>query len=132
MLATFDSNFTLCDYLQNRNLTNSDFYDDELLRRAKLGLESLAFFGLAEQQVLNHMLFRKTFAHKLQIKDSRIQNLINAGKNKPLSFEIIKKLNASTIKRIASVNKLDIELYRFAVKLFYDRLVYFNIGFINK
>jgi hypothetical protein len=119
MLATFDANFTMCDYLEKRNNTNSEFFDNELLPRAKLGLESLTFFGLAEKQMLSHKLFIKTFNSQLLIKSRGsfkqnsffIEKGINViGTNLPATSEIIKTLNATVLKRIFNANRLDIIL----------------------
>jgi hypothetical protein len=120
MLALFDANFTLCDYLEHRNSTNSEFYDSELLRRAKLGLHSLAFFGLAEEQEMSRKLLTMTFNNQLFIQDLGFTNYSNS------SATILKRLNEPTIRRIANLNKLDVELYDYAVKLFHDRFDYFE------
>jgi hypothetical protein len=130
MLATYDVNFTLCDYLEKRNSSNSQFYDAELLHRAKLGLHSLAFYGLTEHPSQTCKLFAKTFNNKIWIKYSNIfkqMKMTNSNSKVLETRQIMRTLNSSVIQRITSVNKLDIELFDYAAKLFNDRLVYFNI-----
>jgi hypothetical protein len=132
MLALFDANFTLCEYLEKRNSLNSEFYDTELLRRAKLGLHSLAFYGLAEEQILSRRLFSSVFKNNLEIKGSGMfmkmkKSAVQFGPSLPPSTEIIGTLNSSTLQKIANANKLDIELYEYAAKLFQDRLDFFKI-----
>jgi hypothetical protein len=109
MLALFDANFTLCEYLEKRNGLNSEFYDAELLRRAKLGLHSLAFFGLAEEQDLNRRLFSCIFNHKFVIKrrsllDKRFARVANI--QRKTSEEVLKSLNASVLQQIVYLNRL--------------------------
>jgi hypothetical protein len=127
MLALFDSNFSLCKYLENRE-TNESFYDTELLRRAKLGLHSLAFFGLAEFQDLSRDLFELTFYNKLTFKNKtwflewHMKDLV------ALKRDLHRVLSISTAEKITWLNQLDIELYRYAVKIFNKRVKHFNLG----
>jgi hypothetical protein len=124
MLALFDSNFSLCKYLKKRE-HNELLYDTELLRRAKLGLHLLAFFGLAEKQNLSRYLFEATFNNKLTFK-----NLAYDKKSEPkdrLSFRFLKSSNLTAAKKLSRLNRLDVELYHYAVKVFYKRLKHFSI-----
>jgi hypothetical protein len=131
MLAVYDSNFTVCDYIEKRD-TNKSFYDRELLRRAKLGLGSLAFFGIAEYQDLSRQLFSKTFNDKLVIKTTRLENLSDydtikkysnvKGESKLTTKELLNAIDSERQESIKAVNLLDIKLYKYAMNLFNKRL----------
>jgi hypothetical protein len=122
MLAVYDSNFTVCDYIEKRD-TNESFYDRELLRRAKLGLDSLAFFGIAEYQHLSRQLFSKAFNEKLVIKKNAVYFYnLKSRHSKGGTMRSLKSYNLTRLALIKNVNLLDVELYNYAVAIFKKRL----------
>ncbi len=102
MLAVYDSNFTACDYLvkSQKGWSEKTTLDKELLQRAKRGLRSLTFFGLSERQIESRDLFEKTFQQTLVFNQNFKQAMAKIG---------------------------DIQLYRYASKLFAYRLIMFNL-----
>jgi hypothetical protein len=119
MLATFDSGFSACDYFELEN--NS--LDNQVFKKAKENLHSLSFFGLAEFQDLNRVLFQKIFKGRAKIGDN-IQQINNSA-----GIVGIKFLNEVMLEKIKKVNYLDIKLYKYAKKNFFNRLKFYNITF---
>lgn len=122
MLAQFDSEFTLCEYL-NHSLSGS--MDEELLARAKRNLDSMAFFGLTEYQDLSRVLFEKTFNGTFKLdKDERTSRIhLQKHKSSPRA-ELAKRAFS---QRIIELNNLDSKLYKYALQVFFNRLKAFNI-----
>ncbi len=127
MLAAYDSNLTVCDYLRVRK-RNASLADGELLERAKKGLRSLTFFGLKEFQQESRALFRHTFNKKLAIVNQK--GLVNSKSTKMNKTEsILTALHNSTmLAQIRNLNHLDMKLYDYAVDLFFQRLRHFNVS----
>jgi hypothetical protein len=67
MLALYDSNFSLCNYLSKKD-SNLSWWNGELLERAKKSLQSLSFFGLKENQEKNQLLLYHTFKQNIRFK----------------------------------------------------------------
>ena len=86
--------------------------DAIMLRSAKANLRSMAFFGLVEYQRATQYMFERTF-HMKFVND----------------FEQYRKTHATSAhvtdeqtEHVLRVNRLDIELYRYAKELFLQRL----------
>lgn len=117
MLAYYNAALDLC---------HGEFHshDEELLRRAKATLANMRFFALNEYQYLSQLLFERTFAGLFKFD----VNLTQA--NMSFANAFIAGLHDNDLKeQIGKLNKLDIELYSFAVKLFFQRLNFYNIHF---
>ncbi|CAK9293731.1 unnamed protein product [Gordionus sp. m RMFG-2023] len=102
-----------------------------LLNSAKKNLrDNLAFFGLLEHLPETQYLIGKMLGiHFKTSFDSARENY--SRKNKRLTLKKLTydyKLSNATLRKIARVNYLDIELYRFAKKLFFERIEYFKKG----
>ncbi len=119
MLATFDSQFTTCDYLNNPSAEK----DAELLKRAKASLVSnqMAFFALNEFQYFSTILFEKTFGGVFKFDVEFKQS------NASLSDSILKKLDPGILAQIERINQLDLNLYKYGVNLFFKRLKFYKI-----
>jgi hypothetical protein len=130
MLALYDSNFTVCDYLEKRAF-NESFYDDQLLVRAKHGLDSLTFFGLAEHHELSWALFAKMVSGAEVATEDR-QIYLNL-RSKKLQDSLFKRTEFeecswSMQEKIRDVNRLDLELYEYARELFFHRIKHFGLN----
>lgn len=87
-----------------------------MLRSAKKNLKSFAFFGLVEYQRESQFVFEKTFG--LQFYEPFQQRTHTWSKSARLS------LSSAEIRQIRAVNKLDMQLYHYAKKIFFQRLQY--------
>lgn len=119
MLAQYDSQLGLCDI-------DKDSYERELLSRAKQTLSSMRFFALNEYQHLSQLLFERAFGDRV-FKFER-----DLGQsNKSFAEAFIRQHNQTNavVDKINELNRLDIELYAFAVKLFFERLKFYNIQY---
>jgi hypothetical protein len=123
MLAVYDSNFSMCNYLSNRKSNPS--LDNELLARAKQGLDSLLFFGMCEQPFYSRLLFQYTF------RNLKFDNILSETVMSSKSSWKIHHLDREMVSRIEALNQLDIELFKYGFDLFIARLNYFNIRFIH-
>ena len=84
----------------------------KLLESAKRNLKEFAFFGLLERQVDSQRLFENKFNVEF-IKDFE-QKSKTVASNTPVTEE--------QIEMIEKYNSLDVELYKYAVTLFNQRL----------
>jgi hypothetical protein len=126
MLASFDPNFTVCDYLYHQGMNNS--YDQELFNRGVQGLHSLSWFGLLEYQEESRKLFQENFNKKFLFRNGpKPPRLRKVDKRFELIQSTIRNLSATTKLKIERLNSLDIRLYQYAVKLFFERLKIFNV-----
>merc|ERR1719187_2252000 len=82
---------------------------------AKTNLERMAYFGLTEQQRASQYMFEETF--NLRFKESFEQ--VEVGDTRSGHTE--EELDPAVIARIKELNKLDMELHRFATKLLLQR-----------
>ena len=89
-----------------------------LLESAKRNLESMAYFALVEYQSESQYLFEKTFGMKFR------QPFVQMSVEETRAGAIT--LAAENLTRIQNLNKLDIKLYSFAKKLFFERLKHFK------
>jgi hypothetical protein len=128
MLALYDSNFSLCDYLSKKD-SNLSWWNGELLERAKRSLRNLSFFGLTEYQDQSQLLFYHMFKRKLKFELKTYQmglwNLL--GRHKKGTGVVLSELKPATVERIKSLNSLDLKLYQYAYELFAERLNSFGI-----
>lgn len=124
MLARFDSEFTLCKYL---NHSFSGSLDEELLTRAKHSLDSMAFFGLTEYQDLSRILFEKTFNGKFKLDRDLVDDRVHELKSKWKLSPRVELAKRAFSKQILELNNLDNKLYKYALQVFFDRLKAFNI-----
>jgi hypothetical protein len=125
MLALYDARMTVCDYLYN-NVNGS--MDVELLARAKRGLHSLSFFGLAEEQRRTRLLFGHTFTN-LKFKTTNSESYtakvgLHAVNRAAWRILFVEK---NMLERIEALNSLDLELYKYAYHLFHARLRHFGV-----
>ena len=84
-----------------------------MLISAKKNLESLAFFGLTEHQKMSQYIFEETFNLRFAVPFE--QN------NATVSSSTMPTLTATQAAKIAALNNLDIELYKFAKGLLLKR-----------
>lgn len=87
--------------------------DRIMLASAKRNLQSMAFFGLTENQKISQYIFEETFNLRFQIPFE--QN------NSTVSSSTMPTLSATQAAKIVMLNNLDIELYKFAKKLMWER-----------
>jgi hypothetical protein len=125
MLAQYDSKFSVCDYLNNKD---SKKFDREIFDRAIQGLHSLSFFGLVEYQQESRQLFEKTFNNDFKFKNGVNQLVLKkVNKKKVVIKKKIDDLNQSMKQKVDEVNRLDIKLYQYARRLFFERLTFYGI-----
>ena len=110
MLA--DLNLVNC---YNTTAMDHDKRDKILLASAKANLEKMAYFGLTEEQEISQYLFEETF--NLRFKSDFDQ----LDKSDTHSGHSIDKLDDAVIDKIKNLNKLDLELYKFAKQLLKER-----------
>ena len=97
-----------------------------LLARAKRTLEQMPYFGINEYYNYSLILFQKAIGDNLFKFDFDEDEI--AKKNKKSFANSYKdELNKKLYEKIVEVNKLDIELYEYALKIFFAKLKYFNI-----
>jgi len=105
MLA--DLRLVNCD---GSNMTSQEF-DDVLLESAKRNLLKIAFFGLTEEQEKSRIMFEKVFDLKFR-KKFQLDLRTRASMLRPTEEQL---------EKVKENNKLDIELYKYAKELFYER-----------
>lgn len=90
----------------------------KMLNSAMSNLRDMAFFGLAEYQEESEALFKETF--NIVMNESLGQKPFSS----QYSYNILKEVltNRTLYQRITRNNHLDMELYRYALKLFTERL----------
>ncbi len=134
-----DCKYNLANNRQTKHLSNYDrFYptcnmmnnDEEnekiLLARAKKTLEEMPFFGINEYYNYSLVLFQRAIGDNL-FKFDFDQNLIEKKKNQSFGDSYKNKIDIKLLERIKKVNKLDIELYEYGLKIFFAKLKYFKI-----
>jgi hypothetical protein len=126
MLAEYDRKLGFCDYLYHSKKYTS--YDEELLKRAKLGLLSLDFFGLKEYQEHSRLLFLRTFNNTFKFASGlRPKASWKEMSDRQKTDKHIRGLDKKLIEKIKSSNSLDLKVYKYAFELFVKRLKYFNV-----
>ncbi len=127
LLAYYDLNFEMCSNpsLSDKYLFGNEenkTYNDELLKRAKETLKNkMIFFAIAEFQYLSAMLFEKTFDNLFKFDLNLTQS------NSTIADLLFNSINTTVLDTIKKINYLDIELYDYAKKLFFDRIKLYNI-----
>lgn len=86
--------------------------DRLMLETAKQNLKNFAYFGLTEEQEKSQRMFEYVFGMRFKV-DFVTNN------NGTVASEL--KLRSEQIEKIRRLNKLDLELYDFATKLFHKR-----------
>lgn len=97
----------------NKNSMTKADRDRTMLISAKKNLESMAFFGLTEHQKISQYIFEETFNLRFAIPFE--QN------NSTVSSSTMPTLTATQATKIAALNNLDMELYKFAKVLLLKR-----------
>ncbi|KAJ8939939.1 hypothetical protein NQ318_007867 [Aromia moschata] len=97
----------------NKNYMSKADRDRIMLASAKKNLQSMAFFGLTEYQKISQYIFEETFNLRFAIPFE--QN------NATLSSSTLTTLTPKQAAKIARLNSLDVELYKFSKKLLFER-----------
>lgn len=84
-----------------------------MLASAKKNLQSMAFFGLTEEQKKSQYIFEETFNLRFAIPFE--QN------NATVSSHTLQTLSAEQYDKISKLNNLDVELYDYAKRLLNER-----------
>ena len=92
--------------------------DRLMLESAKENLRNFAFFGLTEYQRESCVLFERTFGVKLKLETQ--QRPMSSLHSAPVLQDLWN--NNKLYDRIATVNRLDMELYEYALQLFSKRV----------
>lgn len=123
MLAQFDSEFNECSTGRNNieSIYQEDF-DRELLIRAKRTLDSMVFFAINEEQEASRFLFEKELSARGDLRFG-----VGLRQLDSIADTVYDKLDERVIQKTRSLNKLDLELYRYAVELFGRKIKYFNL-----
>lgn len=102
----------------NRNAISRERREEILLQSAMKNLDSMAYFALMEYQIESQYLFERTFGMEFR------QPFVQMSSDETRAGAIV--LDSQNITRIRELNHLDIALYSFAEKLFFERLNYFK------
>lgn len=94
--------------------------DEEMLASAMSNLESIAFFGICEEQRLSQVVFEQTF--DIHFKE----NFKQSDDNK--TEVLISELSKNVKDQILKLNLLDLKLYRYALNLFNKRCTQLRIN----
>ena len=106
------ANLTLVGCYDHNAITDSDERDRILLDSAVENLRQMAFFGLTERQADSRFLFERTFG--IRFKHEFVQfNNTHAHKA---------DITDSEITEVQKLNRLDLALYKFASRLFDERI----------
>nr|CAG4641227.1 EOG090X0E58 [Eulimnadia texana] len=97
----------------NSSLMDPEVRDQIMLTSAKTNLARMAFFGLTEQQQMTQYVFEETFQLDFLVPFEQY--------NATLAYLTLSELNPEQQKRVKELNRLDIELYQFAVDLLNQR-----------
>jgi len=110
MLA--DLNLVNCYNMTNINSTKRN---QILLNSAKANLVNMAYFGLTEEQEKSQYLFEETFNLRFKTDFDQLNKIdTHSGHSQ-------NKLSEEEIASVRNLNKLDIELYKFAKRLLIRR-----------
>jgi hypothetical protein len=109
---------TLNTRCQSLPLAYDDFVD---LTTAKINLQSMEFFGLTEYLTLSQRLFERTSYCRIYRMCSFQSYLEQDPNNKQTSNFVEQTLTRVDVDRLKQMNSDDIELYRFARRLFFQR-----------
>lgn len=87
--------------------------DEIMLDSAKENLRNIAFFGLCDYQEASQSLFERTF--NMKFKKPFVQS------NETRTSQVIGQFSDDVLITIEKLNYLDIQLYDYALKLFFKR-----------
>ena len=131
MLARYD---TPACTLSAADKLNADALDRLLLERAKQNLDAMFFFAINEHRHLSQLLFERTLAHAstyaLDFKfnktlepttQSFAEIFLNETINKPSDGK------RRIVDKIKELNSLDMQLYEYALAVFFERLKFFRL-----
>lgn len=102
----------------NTSAISRERRDEILLQSAMKNLASMAYFALVEYQIESQYLFERTFGMKFR------QPFVQMGNEETRAGAVA--LDSQDLTRIQELNHLDIALYSFAKKLFFERFNYFK------
>ena len=94
-----------------------------LLLNAKRILKGMSYFALTEYDELSRRLFDKTFQNSFLFEKFKESKSVYKYKTYNFTNTLDKKL----VRKIEKLNDLDLELYAYAKKLFFDRLKSYGI-----
>lgn len=99
----------------NLTLLGTKERESIMLESAKRNLRKMSFFGICEKQSISGYLFEKTFKMKftkpfLQLNETR-------------SSVALELLSDQVLQQIKDLNRLDMELYSYAVSLMQERFI---------
>jgi heparan sulfate 6-O-sulfotransferase HS6ST1 len=104
----------------NCSLALKKRYEEDILENAKKNLVSMGFFGLAEYQSLSQYLFEKTFQNRFMFTKAFSVNKERVGlESVGLKLKCYKN-------DIYERNSLDVRLFEFARRIFFERVHYFK------
>jgi len=106
------SNLTLVGCYDHTTIPDSAERDRILLNSAMENLRQMAYFGLTERQADTQFLFERTFGIQFR---RRFVQFNNTHANKA-------DVTDSEIRAVQKLNRLDVELYKFASRLFDERV----------
>ncbi len=119
-LAFHSRDFSNCNIMSNdRNV------QIEMLERAKKTLDSMVYFGITEYQNYSQLLFERSVGRNVFKYKTEAQVYLPLNNTVGQSYKA--SLNSSIIAQIQKMNFLDVQLYDYALKLFFQRLKYFKI-----
>lgn len=111
------------DCLSNAKLTKEET-ENRLLESAKRNLKSFEFFGMSEYMSESGELFADHFSVKLSTPPHQ-KGIVHLHTG-PLLFKIWK--DPKLYNRLLRINRLDMQLYHFAMDIFEERLKKLNIS----
>ena len=100
----------------NRSGMSDEQRNQVILESAKQSLASMAFFGLTEYQMETQWLFERTFNLRFMYNFKQFNETHASGAN----------VTSEQKQELLKVNSLDIELYKYARDLFFQRLEYMS------
>ena len=103
------------------NLTSPDYHYrmNRLLESAKANLEKkFSFFLVNEYRPQSQYLFEHTFGVKFQVKFHQ--------RSRTRAQHVLNNLSKQELDKVRALNQYDIKLYKFAKRLFYQRVNYFR------
>ena len=107
----------------NHDTLTREERERKLLQSAKKNLRKFSFFGITEYQAESSVLFERTFG--LEFGAELEQKPVSMLKSAPMLSSLW--TNETVYNRIAEANRLDMQLYLFALELFASRLLAIGI-----
>ena len=107
----------------NHDTLTREERERKLLQSAKKNLRKFLFFGITEYQAESSVLFERTFG--LEFGAELEQKPVSMLKSAPMLSSLW--TNETVYNRIAQTNRLDMQLYLFALELFASRLLAIGI-----